>query len=121
MPRTQEVRADVFATAQQIAGGLFLLRRDVNRRERAGAIEDGELPGIAAVGFDAIAGPAGNQGGCDNLTRNVMRGERPLELEATGPGFVTALHLSRPSKALDEAQDDRDVRRQRVKRWRPLS
>jgi len=47
--RPEQVDANVFAAAQQIAGGFFLLGRNVNRRERSGAIEDGELPGIALV------------------------------------------------------------------------
>ena len=36
MPRAEDIGADVLATAEQIAGGLFLLAGDVNRRERAG-------------------------------------------------------------------------------------
>jgi hypothetical protein len=42
----EQVRADVFAAAQQIADGFFLLRRDMNSRERTGAIEDGQLRGV---------------------------------------------------------------------------
>jgi hypothetical protein len=53
----REVGADVFATPQQIPGGFLLLGGNVNRSEGAGAIEHGELPRIASVGLDAIAGP----------------------------------------------------------------
>ena len=70
MPGAQEIGADVFATAQEIARGFFLLGGNVNRGERAGAIEHGELAGIAAVGFDAIAGPSRNQGWRDDVTGN---------------------------------------------------
>ena len=35
MPRAQQIRADVFATAQQIARRFFLLGRNVDRRQRA--------------------------------------------------------------------------------------
>ena len=92
VPRAEEIGADVFATPQQIAGGFFLLGGNVNGRERAGAIQDGELAGIAAIGFDAIAGPPGNERGRDDVTRDAVRGERALELEATRAGFVAALH-----------------------------
>jgi len=52
MPGTQHVGADIFAAPQQIAGGFFLLGRNVNGGERAGATEHGELTRIAAVGFE---------------------------------------------------------------------
>ena len=78
MAGTEQIGADVFATAKEITGGFFLVGRDVDRGERTGAIEDGELTGIAAIGFDAIAGPARNQGGRDDVTRHVLRGERAL-------------------------------------------
>jgi hypothetical protein len=60
VPGAQQVRVDVFATPQQIPRGFLLLGGDVNGRERAGPIEDGELSGVPAVGFDSIAGPTGN-------------------------------------------------------------
>ena len=43
MPRAQEIRANIFATAEQIARRFFLLGRDMNRRQRAGAIQHREL------------------------------------------------------------------------------
>ena len=78
MPGTQQIGADIFAAPQQIAGGFFLLGRNVNGGERAGATEHGELTRIAAVGVDAVPGAAGNQGGRDDVTRNAARRERPL-------------------------------------------
>ena len=51
----QQIGANVLATPQQIPRGLFLLAGNVNCGQRAGAIEHGELTGIAPVGFDAIA------------------------------------------------------------------
>ena len=59
MPRAQEIGANVFATAEQIPRGLFCSRGNVNGGERAGAIQHGELAGIAAIGFDAMPAPAG--------------------------------------------------------------
>ena len=55
MTGPQQIRADVFATAQQVAGRFFLLGRDVDRRQRPGAIQDGQLARIASVGLDPIA------------------------------------------------------------------
>ena len=78
VPRAEEIGANVFATAQEIARGFFLLGGDVNRGERAGPIEGGELGRIAAIGFDAVARPARNQGGRDDVTRHAVRGERAL-------------------------------------------
>ena len=62
MPRPEQVGADVFAAAQQIARRFFLLGRDVDGGERAGAIEERELRRIAAIGFNAVAGTARNEG-----------------------------------------------------------
>ena len=84
---------------------------NVNGGERAGAIEDGELAGIAAVGFDAIAGATGNQAtGAMTSHGMLVRGQGSLQLEATRPGFVAALDRTRASQALDEAEDRRDCR-----------
>ena len=49
VPRAEEIGTDVFATAQEIASGLLLLGRDVDGGQRAGAIEERQLNGIAAV------------------------------------------------------------------------
>ena len=89
--RAEEIGADVFATAQEIARGLFLLGGNVNGGERAGAIEHGELAGIAAIGFDAIARPPRNERRGDDVARNAVRRQRALQFEATRAGFVAAL------------------------------
>ena len=78
MAAAQEVGADIFTTAQQIAGGFFLLGGNVNGRECAGAIEHRELAGIAAVGFDAITGAARNQRGRDDIACNAAGRQRAL-------------------------------------------
>jgi len=110
VPGTQQVGADVFATAEEITSRFFLLGGNVNRGEGGGAMEDGELAGIASVGFDAIARPPGNQRRRDDLTRYLVRGQRSLQLEATRTGFVTAGHRPLPLQAIDEAKDRRVVR-----------
>ena len=43
MPGPQQIGANVFPTPQQIPGGFFLLGRNVNRRQGAGAIENRQL------------------------------------------------------------------------------
>lgn len=64
----QEIHANVLPTAQEIAGGLFLLGGNVNGGERAGAIEHGELTGIAPIGFNAIADVSRDERGRDDGT-----------------------------------------------------
>jgi hypothetical protein len=110
MPRAQEISADVFAAAQEIARRFFLLGGNVNGRERAGAIQHRELAGIAAVGFDPITGTAWNQRRRNDVTRHVARGQRALELEAAGTRFVTTLHRSLPTQPLDEPHNRGAVR-----------
>jgi hypothetical protein len=63
MAGTQEIDANVFAAAEQIARGLLLFGRNVDRSERVRAVEDRQLGRIATIGFDAIPGAPGNQRG----------------------------------------------------------
>jgi len=57
----EQIGADVFATAKEVARGFFLLGGNVDRGEGAGAEEDGQVPGVVAVGLDAIARAAGKR------------------------------------------------------------
>jgi len=120
VPGAQEIGADVFATAEQIASRFLLRSRDMNGRQRAGAVEHREVTGIAAVGFDAIAGSAGNQCRRNDVAGNLARRECALQLKTAGSGFVTAADRSLALHALDEAQDRGAVRCQRVERRRPV-
>ena len=86
----------------------------MNRGERAGAIEHDELTGVAAVSLDAVAGASWNQRRRDDVTRNAVRGQRALQLEATGAGLVAAPHRARVTEALNEAQNRGTVGRQRM-------
>jgi hypothetical protein len=95
VPGAEQVGADVLAAAKEIARGFFLLGRNVNGRQGPGAGEDRELPGIAAISFDAIDGSTGNQRGRDDVTRDAVRREGTLELEAARASFVAALDRSR--------------------------
>ena len=108
--RAQEVRANVFATAEQIAGRLFLLGGNVNRGEGLGAVQHRELRGIAAIGLDPIAGAARDEGGGDEVAGHPVGAECPLELKAAGARFVAAGDRPLASQALDEAQNRRVYR-----------
>jgi hypothetical protein len=57
----------------------------VNRRQRAGPVEDRELAGIAPIGLDPIARAARDEGRGNDVARYLSRGERALQLETTGP------------------------------------
>ena len=114
MARAEEIGADIFATPEQIARGFFLLGRNMNRRQRAGPIQHGELAGIAPIGLDAIARATRDQGRRDDLTRRSWRAVRDrCNSNPHGPGFVTALHRPAPPQPLDEPPNRRHVRRQR--------
>ena len=52
--RAQQVGPNIFATAEQITRRFFVLGRNVNRRQGAGATEHGELCRIASIGFDPL-------------------------------------------------------------------
>src|SRR5262249_56100044 len=86
----------------------------------AGAVQDGELAGIAPVGLDAITWPARNQRRCDHVTGDAVSGQRALEFEATGPGFVATLHGTTSAQAFDKPQDRRNIRRHVPEPGRPL-
>jgi hypothetical protein len=117
----QNPRANVLPAPQQVAGGVFLLGGDVNRGECPGPVEDGELGRIAAIGFDAVAGSSGNERRGDHVTGDAVGRQPTLELEASWPGFVAALHGRRSLQALDEPPDRRQIRRQRMQRRRALA
>ena len=72
MPRAEQVGADVFATPQQVACRFFLLGRNVDGGQRAGAIEHRELAGIAPIGFDAVA-RAGGESSAGAITSHGIR------------------------------------------------
>ena len=62
-------------------------------REIAGAVDAGELIGIAAVGFDPVAGLAWDLGGCDQNAVVTVGAETTAQRIAVGPGFVAEMQL----------------------------
>lgn len=119
MARAQQVNPDVFAAPQQVPSRFFLLRRDVNGRQRAGAEQHRELRRIPPIRLDPIAGPPRNQGGRDDGTRDAMPDQGPLQLKPTGPGLIAALDRPLALQPFDEPEDRRAIGRERVPRRRP--
>ena len=121
MPSAQEIGANIFTTAQEVARRLFLVAGNVNGGERPRPMEHRELTGIAAVGFDAIARSPGNQRGGNHVTGNLVGGKCALQLEAARPGFIAAAHRPLAVEALDKAEKRRTIRCQGMQRRRALS
>lgn len=94
----------------------------MDRRERAGAIKDRKLGGVASIGFDAVTGATRDQRWRDDVTGNAVTRENALQLKPTRAGFVAALGggAGAPQTA-DEAKNRRDVGAERVQRRRALT
>lgn len=92
MSSAQQIRADVFTAAEEITRRFSLVTGNVDRREGAGPMQDGELTGVAAISLDAITRAPRNQRWRDHLARYVAGAERALQLEAAGPRFVAAAY-----------------------------
>ena len=75
--------------ANEIANGLVLGIGDMNGGQFAGAIKACELVGIAAVGFDAIAGFTRDSGGSDDDAVKPVGMQEAAQGIAVRPGFVT--------------------------------
>ena len=99
MPGPQQIRPDVLATAQQVARRLFLLGRHVDRGQRAGSIQHGELPGITPIGRDAIARPPRNQRWGNDVAGDIVRLQRPLQFEPARAGLIAAAHHALPAQS----------------------
>jgi hypothetical protein len=100
----EEIDANIFSAPKQVARGFFLLGGNVNRGERAGAKQNGQVVRIAAIGLDAIAGAPRNQGGGDDIAWDRVRGEGALQVEATGTGLVATMDGAMATETFDELQ-----------------
>lgn len=78
MPGSQEIRADILSTAQQIARRFFLIGRDTDGGQGPGAIEDRQAAGIATIRLDAVSGATRDQRRRNYLTRNAFAREGAL-------------------------------------------
>jgi hypothetical protein len=118
----EQIRADVFATPQEITRGLLLLGGNVNRGQCPGAKQDCQLPRIAAIRLNAVARAARNQGWRDDVARNTVLRQGTLQLEAARARFVTAAYAPGvAAQSLDETENRRTIGRQRVERWGPVA
>ena len=88
--RAEQVGADVLAAAQQVADRFLLVGRHMDRRQRAGPIEDRELARVAPIGRDAVARSTRDERRGNDLTGEARGGQRPLQLEATRAGLIAA-------------------------------
>jgi hypothetical protein len=120
MAGPQQIGANIFAAAEQIARSLFLFGRHVNRRQGAGPIEDGQVCRIATIGLDSIARPTWTECRRNDVTGNRVPLKGSAELEAARSGFVAASHGPVPLQSSDAPQNRRDIRCQRMECRRPL-
>lgn len=116
----EQVRADVFAAAQQIANGFFLLGRNVNRCQCAGAKQHGELRGIASIRLDPVAHAAWDQGRRDHVARDPGGVQRPLQIKPARTRLVATSQVGGPHPR-QKPMNGWQIRRQRMQRWRSLA
>src|SRR5579864_2318823 len=108
MTAAPEVRADVFATATEIANRLLLGRGGRDHRQHARGVQFHELARITTVRLDSLAGFARDQRRRDDLAHNSARGlEPPLKRVAAWPRLVANPDLAICSalKAANELAD----------------
>src|ERR1035438_5359925 len=99
--------ADLGAGANQIAEGFIGGVRHVDAGEFAGAVEAGELVGIAAVGLDAVAGRAGNLGGGDENAEITVALHAAGEAKPMRTGFVTTAQFGARMRGLQFGEEFR--------------
>jgi hypothetical protein len=121
MASAQQIGTDVLATAEQIARGFLLVGGNVNGGECAGAIEDGQMAGVATIGFDAVSGPSRNERRGNDVARHLPRDEKSLQLKAARPRLIAAPHRLVGRQTRDEPPNGREIRRERLDRGRPLA
>jgi hypothetical protein len=83
-----EIADGIFTRPGEIAHGLIFELREIDRGKIPRARQAGQLHGVPAIGFDAIAGLFGNQRGRHHPAIVVFLGQIALEPIATGTGFV---------------------------------
>ena len=120
MSRAQEIGPDVFATPKEIARGFFLVARNVNGGQGAGAIQDRQLTGIAPVRFDAITRTPRNQTGRDDVAVDLTAAQESLQLEAARTRLVAAAHRALARELRHEPSDRGQIGTQRLQRRRSL-
>ena len=93
---------EVGAAAHQVAQPLLLGGRRTAEAERAGAVKDEQLAGVAAVGLDAPAGLAGGERGSDDVAGDTDLGQQAMGGVPARAGLVADDETLGPAEALDE-------------------
>jgi hypothetical protein len=106
--------------SKEVTRRLFLLGGNMNGRERAGAVKHRELARVPAVGLDAIARTSRDERRGNHVARDLPTLEGAAKLKAPRARFVATADRSLAAQPLDEFQNGGTVRRQRVKRRRPV-
>ena len=92
--------AHLLAGANQIAHGFIGGLRDRDGGEFAGAVEPGELVGIAAIGLDAVTRLAWNLGRGEEHAMITVPVEAPGEGKPMWSGFVTTAQFGAGMRGL---------------------
>ena len=79
----------VFARAHEIPEGFIVGRRNVDRRELAGAMQPGQGIAVTPIDRDPIAAPLGHAQGSDDDAVLALGGEIPVDPKPAGPASYT--------------------------------
>ena len=93
----------VFARAHEITQGFIIGRRNVDRRELAGAMQPGQGVAIPPIGLDPIAAPLRHARGIDDDAVFPLGGEIAVDAKPARAGFV---HEAQSSVRRPQRPDD---------------
>ncbi len=94
VPGLQDLALKGLPAAHEVADPFLGLTGDANRDQQSGPVLPGELDGIEAVMFAAVAGPREDECRSDHLAGVTPSLNRPLEDIAGTAGLLAALELS---------------------------
>ena len=92
----------VLARAHQIPQGFILGRRNVDRRELAGAMQPGQGVAVPPIGLDPIAAPFRHARGIDDDAVFPLGGEIAVDAKPTRAGLI---HEAQPSVRRPQRSD----------------
>jgi hypothetical protein len=111
MAPPQQVRPNVFATAQEIADGFFLLGRYMHGGQCPGPGHQRRLRGIATARLHPVPRPPPHQHGGNHLAGHASRAQKPLQGEAARPRLVVAVDGASRRHLLHGVSQPRQIRR----------
>jgi hypothetical protein len=83
-----EIVERIFTRAAQVTNGFVCDRWDIDRREIPRAHQPRQLDRVTTVGFHAVTGLFGNEGGRDDPADMALFRQRAIEPVATGSRFI---------------------------------